>query len=332
LGTNLTLYSDGASGTTPNILLAAKDANGQPIVSKKFNEVNFAYQMAAWCHGITENERFVLGVIGTSQPVANTTSSVAKWIGTLPQVDIGGTIIANGSGLLGNKFMTGNTSRPGGFFATDSGFPTGNALYDSNGTIIDIGKYLSIVMGTINTPNIASFGLTASTENGASIYAGLLSTVIAGESTTNRVLPRVSIPYTIKKTKLDELAGAGYVSFQAKTAGTVVVSGELATSDASDYDYVSTAIIVSTVITNIRERLEPFIGKGLNQVTIAAAQTAVEAIFQQAVADGSIIKYSANVLTEPAENGRGKLRIPITIVPAFELREVTASVKLAYDI
>jgi hypothetical protein len=120
--------------------------------------------------------------------------------------------------------------------------------------------------------------------------------------------------------------------FQAKTAGTVVVSGELATSDASDYDYVSTAIIVSTVITNIRERLEPFIGKGLNQVTIAAAQTAVEAIFQQAVADGSIIKYSANVLTEPAENGRGKLRIPITIVPAFELREVTASVKLAYDI
>jgi hypothetical protein len=331
-GTEKIQYDDGASGLTPDINLAALDSNGQPIVSKRFNEVNFVHQLGSWCHAITQNERFVLGVIGTSQAIANTTSAVAKWIGTLPQEDFSGNIIANGSGLLGNKFMSGSITRAAGFFETDSGFPDGNPQTDSNGTVIDIGKYLSVVMGSVNTPNLGSFGLNARTANGAGLYAGLLSTIIAGESTTNRLIPRVSLPYTIKKTKLDELAGAGYVSFQNKTVGTVVVSGELATSDASDYDYVSTAIIVSTVIRNIRTRLEPFIGKGLNQVTVAAAQTAVEAIFQDAVASGSVVKYSATVLVEPAENGRGKLRIPITIVPAFELREVNTSVKLAYDI
>lgn len=332
-GTDQVLYDDGASGTTPTVGLAATDDNGQPIISKRFNEVNFVHQFGTWCHKITEDERFVLGVIGTSVPVANTTSAVAKWIGTLPQTDLSGTIISDGSGLLGNKFMAGSTIRGAGFYFTDSGFPDGNAQADSNGTIIDIGKYISVVMGAINTPEVVSAGSSAQIGvNGAAMYCGLLSTITAGNSTTNEVLPRVGLPYTIKKTKLNELSKVGFVSFQSKTRGVVVVSGELATADASDYDYVSTSIIVRSIISAIRERLEPYIGKGLTQVTIAAANTAVENIFQDAVSSGAINKYAFSVLEEVAVNGRGTLRIPITIVPAFELREVNVSLKLAYDI
>jgi hypothetical protein len=108
--TDKILYKLGA-GTTPSSVLADKNANGQPIVSKRFNEVNLVHQMGEFCYAITENEKFILGFAGTSAPVAHTTAAVAAWIGTLPETNIDGTIIANGTGLLGNRFMVGSTSQ-----------------------------------------------------------------------------------------------------------------------------------------------------------------------------------------------------------------------------
>ena len=63
-------------------------------------------------------------------------------------------VVANGTGLLGNKYMSSQIAevsasgkslkdaRPKGFFYTDSGYPDGQVLVDSNGAPIDIGKYL----------------------------------------------------------------------------------------------------------------------------------------------------------------------------------------------
>ncbi len=325
------LYKLG-TGTTPSAVLADKNANGQPIVSKRYNEVNFAHQLGEFCHTITENEKFILGFIGTSLPVATTTSSVASWIGTLPQTDFDGSITVNGTGLLGNKYMAGSTTQIPGFYHTDSGFPDGNPQYDSNGAIIDLGKFISVVPAVVTTPNIASLGSSSGIVNGAGVYAGLVTNVVIGNSTTNEVLPRVSLPFTIKKQKLDELSGAGYVTFQEKTRGVVVVSGELATGPASDYDYISTAMIIGSMMNRIRTRLEPYIGKGLTEVQVAAMQTAVEAEFQDAVSENAVVKYYAQVTVLPVQNGAGRVSVPFTIVPPFELREVNASVKLAYDI
>ncbi len=330
-GSTKIIYKDGA-GTTANIADADKNANGQPIVAKRFSEVNFAHQLGEFCHAITENEKFILGVIGTSVPVATTTTAVASWIGTLPQTDFDGAIIANGTGLLGNRFMAGSTTQLPGFYKTDSGFPDGNAQYDSNGAIVDLGKFISVVPAVITTPNIASLGSSAAVVNGAGVYTGMITTIVPGNSTTNEIVPRVSLPFTIKKVKLDELSGIGYVTFQDKTRGVVVVSGELATGPASDYDYISTAIIVGSLMNRIRTRLEPYIGKGLTEVQVAAMQTAVEAEFQDAVEAGSVVKYYAQVTVQPVVNGAGRVSVPFTIVPPFELREIDASVKLAYDI
>lgn len=332
-GTDKVLYSDGSGGTTADTASAAKDANGQAIVAEQYSEVNFAHQMGTWCHTITENERFVLGAIGTSLPKSTNTSSVARWIGTLPQTDINGKIIANGSGLLGNRFMTGATGQVPGFYHTDSGFPDGNTQADSNGAPVDLGKYISIVSGAVVTPVLASVGSTAGIENCSTIYSGLVGTVPAGESTTNRTVPRVTLPFSIKKTKLDELAGAGYVALTTKPTGEVaVVSGELPTGPNSDYDYVSTTIIISEIVRDIRNRMNPFLGKGLNAAMVAAMETATETILQTKATEGAINNYLFSVIVEATENGKGKVRIPLTIVPAFELREVSVPIKLAYDI
>ena len=315
-----------------DVLLAEIDANGQPLVRWQYHEVNFAHQMGSWLHTITENDRFVLGVIGTSGPLSNTTSSISKWLGTLPKKNALGEVTDNGTGLLGDRFMAGSTLQERGYYATDSGYPDGNVLIDSNGAPVELGKYLSVVSGFVVTPHNPTLGTTLRQENAAGMYTGLLSTISPGESTTNRVLPRVRIPFTLKKTKLDDLAYAGYVSVAQRTRGVVVVSGDLATSDKSDYDYVSTAIIIGDIIKRIRDRLDPFLGQGLNDILLAAADTAVEGVFQASVATGAVVTYQYQVISDPAERGKGEIRVPFTIVPAFELRQVTVTAKLAYEI
>jgi len=331
--TDKTIYVDLAgTGETSDPALAELDENGKPVVKYQYHEVNFAHQMGSWLNSITENDRFILGVIGTSGPKAATTASISKWVGSLPTTDAFGAIIANGSGLLGDRYMTGSTTQSPGYFATDSGYPDGNVLYDSNGAAIDVGKYMSVVMGIGLTPDSPTLGTETAATNAASMYAGLLSTILPGQSTTNRVLPGAGLPFQLKKTKLDELSYAGYVSLTEKSRGTVVVSGELPTGPNSDYDYVSTSIIIGGVVKDIRDRLDPFIGNSLNDIVLAAAETAVESILQGYVSQGAIVKYAYQVLSDPTAAGKGEMRVPLTIVPAFELRQINVSIKLAYDI
>lgn len=340
------MYKDktNPSKSTSDITMAQLDSSGSPIVAAKYHEVNFSHRLGMFCHNIVEDEGFILGTIGTTAPRSASTYDVNKWIGVAPTLDATGTVIANGSGLLGNKYMSSQISevstsgkvlkdaRPKGFFYTDSGYPDGQVMVDSNGAPIDIGKYLSIVPAVVNMPNFSGFGSTARTTSGAAIYSALLSNVLAGDSTTNRLISGVTLPFVIKKNKLDDLAKAGYVTFVTKPAGVTVTSGEVPTWDGSDYQYISTTIIVGDIARKLRARVNPFLGKGLNDITLAAMNTAVEQVYQDAVESGAIRKFDFNIVQLPTVRGVGRVAIPSTIVPAFELRKVDSSIKLAYDI
>lgn len=321
------LYKLG-TGTTTVASAADVDSSGQPIVSKQFHEVNFAHQLGEFLNSLTENDRFVLGFIGTSGPTTFSNARIASWIGVLPETDVNGAIIGNGTGLLGNKFLAGSTSRQPGFYKTDSGFPDGIVQQDSNGAAIDLGKFFSIVPGLLTLPASGSTGTNGQSVNGASVYCGLATTIVPGNSTTNALLGRVGIPFPIKKPKLDELSLIGYVVFQEKDRGVVCVSGELATNAASDYDYISTSIIVRNITNSLRSRLDGFIGQGIDQVRLAAMQTAVDTVFQEAVRAGMVKKYIAQVLPTSTFG----VTIQYTIVPVFELRDISNIVKLSYDI
>ena len=322
-----TLYQLGA-GTTPTLALADLDTNGQPIVAKTYHEVNFVHQLGEFAYSLTENERFVLCAAATSQPEAYTSAKVAKWIGSSPEIDIDGVVVANGSGLLGNKFMAGSTTRAPGFYHTDSGFPDGNVVSDSQGAPVDLGKFLSVVAAVVSIPPVSSAGLAAGSSNGAALYTGLTTTIIPGNSTTNELIPRVTLPFDIKKSRLDDLSYIGYVVFQEKKRGVVCASGELATNVASDYDYISTSIIIRNITNTLRERLDTYLGKGIDEIKLAAMQTAVDTVFQEAIRAGMVKKYVARVVP----TGVFAVTINYTIVPVFELRDINNIVKLSYDI
>lgn len=307
---------------------ASLDASGQPIVYKQFSEVNFAHRFGEFLHSLTTDDKFALGFMGTSTPTAYSNAKIAEWIGKLPEKDIEGTIIANGTGLLGNKFMSGTTTRAPGFYKTDTGLVDGVPQQDRNGTYIDLGKFLSIVPGLLQLPISPISGTNGGIVNGAAIYCGMVTQVTPGNSTTNALVPKVSVPFVIKKPKLNSFAGSGYVMFQLKDQGVVVSSGELATNANSDYDYISTSIIVRDFVNSIRVRLDPYIGKGIDQISLAAMQTAVEGVIRDKIEAGAIKKGVAQVIPSSVFG----VEIPYTLAPKFELREIDNVVKLSYDI
>ena len=319
--------------TKPSIAdYATLDDNGQPIIATRYSETNFTHRLGMFLDDLATNDKFVFGAIGTSQPIASTTAAVNAWLGTSPAVDITGEITAAGTGLLGNRFMAGTPTQVPGFYRTDTGYPDGAVQYDTGGAPIDLGKFLSVVSAVVSTPRSPILGLTARSVNAAAIYLGVLTNVQAGDSTTNRTIAGVTLPFLLKKTKVNEIASKGYVAFLDKGTSVVCASGELPTGPLSDYDYISTSITVADVTNRIRVRLDPFLGKGLGPVQLAAMQTIVDAEFLVSVTAGAILKYSAQVILQSVVNGKGRVRIPYVVVPAFELREVNQSLVLAYDI
>lgn len=313
------------SQTTTDVSLAALDTNGVPIVVTQFNEVDFAHRLATWAWSQSDIAHYVNGVIGPRGPKANYTIAINRWIGKLPTKDIYGKIIVNGEGLLGNRFMVGTTTQKPGFYATDTGYPDGDPRTDSSGVIVDIGKHLSIPVLPVYMASDLYTTAGATTRSGAAAYAGLLTQVKPGDSTTNIVIPGVSPVFKLKANRIQELSEAGYVAFEEKTKGLTVYSGDLATSDDSDFDYVSTAISLTYVLKGLRNVIDPYIGKGISASLMAALYNAIDIQLKSAITQGYINGANFNLIGSDANS----LRLPLSIQPKHELRTVNVIVSLA---
>lgn len=311
--------------TTVDVGLAALDTNGVPVVVTQYNEVDFAHRLATWAWTQSDIAHYVNGVIGPRGPKANYTIAINRWVGKAPTKDIYGKIIVNGEGLLGNRFMVGTTTQTGGFYATDTGYPDGDPLYDSSGVIVDIGKHLSIPVLPVYMASDLYTSTGASTRSAAAAYAGLITQVSPGDSTTNIVIPGITPVFKLKANKIQALSDAGYVVFEEKTKGLTVYSGDLATSDASDFDYVSTAIAITHVLKTLRDVIDPYIGKGISASLMAALYNAVDVQLKSAVTFGYINGYSFNLIGTDANS----LKLPLSIQPKHELRTVNVLVSLA---
>lgn len=318
--------------TTSDPAEADVNGNGQPIVFKRYHEANFAHLLANFANTISENEEFCLVTIGASMPRSLSQYEVNRWIGSPATYDALGNIVSNGTGLLGLRNMVARADVRQGFYKTTSGFVDGSIVTDSNGAPINIGKFLSVVPQVIVTPSYSSAGSNTIVTNGAAVYAGLITTINASVSTTNMLVPRIALPGEIKKVKLDQLTGAGYVFFKTTNGSVRVVSDELATNSNSDYRFLSTTMAVAEASNAVRTAVLPFIGRGLTEATLAAVDVAIEGALQRLVEQDHIVKYLHVVNQRPVVNGRAVLDVALTIVPAFELREINVAVKLALEL
>ena len=337
---------------TANIFPTAGSASanaktdGTTLTAGDFKEVNFAYQLANFCYTQSRDTDEMTGVVGVLPPASFGLKDVALWVGALPSTETdssGNTVIAgNGTGLLGNKFMSGRLTTAtlvghtingvdglfnGGLIATDTGFLGDTQIKDNNDHLVDIGKYISVI-GTY--PILSNPSQTTSyTATGAPTYGGFYSALPPQSAPTNKIVKNVRLPFRVGKTKLDNLAGQRYVTFHAKTRGIVISDSPTGARPDSDYQRLSTMRQVKAAIDAIRSVGEPFLGEGMSGAVLAALETAVDSQMKSLVKQGIIKRYSFSLTSTAQQRVLGQATLELKLVPAFELRQVTIVVALA---
>ena len=306
-------------GTTTDISKSELDVNGQPIIVKEYNEVDFVHRLGMFAYNKLEDGNFLNIIVGAKGPVNRSPRALTNWIGASPVRDLQGNIIENGSGLLGHRLMVGTTDYRGGYFATSNGFVDGDILTDRTGFPVDLGKHLSIVVS-----QVSSLTSVDNITSAAAAYAGLVSTLNPGDSTTNMTVPNLYLVSNIKESKRQDLSAAGYVVFTDKPKGLTVYSGDVATRDNSDFDYISTAIAVSEVSKLITETTDPYIGKGLDIINLTGLKTALTSKLGDAQRDGWMISYEFRI----RRDGPNSLLIPFVLETRDELRKINNVVRL----
>jgi hypothetical protein len=349
-----TFTADGGANIWPTGVGSASatlDADGNTLTGSDFHEVNFAYQLANFCYISSRDNKEMTGAIGVLPPTSFALKAVSNWIGKLPttEEDSGGnTVIAiggNGTGLLGNKFMTGKRASAeasgepglsidsidglfnGGFIATETGWLDDLQLKDDNDALRDIGKYISVV-GThpvLSNPSRAA----AYTAPGAATYGGFYSVLPAESAPTNKLLRQLRLPFRINTNKLDLLAGQRYVFFNAKTRGILVADAPTAARPDSDYQRLATVRQVKAAVDAVRRVGEPFIGEGLTGARIAALDTAIDGALKALVRQGVLVRYESQVTSTPTQRVLGEATVELVLVPAFELRRLTLVISLS---
>lgn len=344
------INEDGVAEIWPNIGSAesAFDANGDVLSASDFHEANFGYQLANFCYTQSEDNQEMIGMIGVKPPNSWSLKDVSNWIGTSPtsSEDSNGydVVDSNGTGLLGNKWMAGRRAvggtgpgghivdgisglADGGFIATDDGWPDGDQQSDRNDHLIDIGKYISVVGAQAILANSTS--TRSYVASGAAVYAGFVSSLPGNSAPTNKVIPSVRLPFRISVSKLDDLAGARYVMFQAKSKGNVVADAPTAARADSDYRRLTTIRIVKACIDAIRAAADPFIGEPITGARLAALETTIDQALMKLQKGEFIQRFNAVVTSTPTQQVQGEATVELVLVPAFELRQITINVALA---
>lgn len=328
---------------------ATHGADGEVLTEDDFHEVNFGHQLANFCYTQSRDNTEMTGVIGVLPPASFALKDVALWVGQLPTTteDANGNVViasgGNGTGLLGNKFMSGrigvtNQLIPftidgvaglfnGGLIATETGWLDDVHIKDENDHLIDIGKYISVVA---TYPVLANPSRTTSyTATGAPTYAGFYSGLPPASAPTNKRLTNLRLPFRVSTAKLDLLAGQRFVTFHAKTAGIVVSDAPTAARPDSDYQRLSTMRQVKACVDSVRAVGEPFLGEGMTGARMSALDTAIDGALKALVKQGVIIRYEHSVTATPQQRVQGKATVELKLVPAFELRQITVVVALA---
>jgi hypothetical protein len=323
---------------------ASAKIDGTALTADDFHEVNFGYQLGRYLYEYSTNIVDATGVIGVLPPASNSLVDRSRWAGEAPTWTLNNSTnlyyIASaaddGTGLLGNKFMAGKYSHParpglfgGGFIATeDQWMDSGTTLLDANDVAVDLGKYFSVVVDYPLLRN--NYNSVAYLASMAASYGGFYINMPANSAPTNKTVSNMLRVYKLGLTILDNLAGAGYVVLREKRTGIKIADAPTAALASSDWTRLSTCRIAKVVIDGVREAADPYLGEGLSQASKAAMHTAVENVLIAAKKAQYLKDFREfEIIQTPQMEVAGTATIDLTLVPAFELRQVVVSVSLS---
>jgi len=340
-GTGVFAAADIWNVNAPGLASSTLKIDGTALTAIDFHEVNFAYQLGRFLYEYSTNIVDATGVIGVLPPVSNSLTDKARWVGLAPTWTLdnatGLNYIASagddGSGLLGNKFMAGRYDHRsgiagGGFIATETKFMDDTEIEDDNEIPVDLGKYLCV---TPDYPLLRnSYSSTTYPASFAAAYGGFYILRSPASAPTNKKVNNASILFKLGLQALDDLAGTGYTVLRQKSTGLVIADAPMATMPTSDWNRLSTVRIVKAVVDGVRSAVDPFLGEGMNDSTRASMKQKIENILMTAKKAGFLQDYRPfEIIQTPQMEVQGRASVTLTLVPAFELRQVTFSISLS---
>lgn len=215
------------------------------------------------------------------------------------------------------------------------------------GNTVDAGRYLSVVAG----PDciLAHKDLGLYTENGAAVYAGLISSLPHKDAATQSPLGSVSsllgnFSYNIRKfltagvgyKALTNTPGKGaYVTFHNSIdAGRPIVTQDVTVAARnSDYKYLQIYRITSIAQHLVRAAVLPFIGKGMDPASKNSMNASIKSALDQladagALLGGQGIGYNFSLSWDAVQQAAGTVVVELQLRPSQQLRfiEVTVAV------
>lgn len=305
----------------------------------EYHEVNFAYRLAKFCDDMTSNESSVTGVIGVRPPSNHfNPAAIANWIGKSPLFDVDGNVSTNGTGLLGNKFISGavkadTTQFSPGFKQTENGeLDDSTIMLDGNGFEIDMGKFISVVATWPVLTNSADSTGLGYINSGAALYAGLLANLPSWRGATAKPIGGRGIRLAAKLAKRHQnsLAGARFVLFDSRPENVIVVDAPSAALPTSDFTRNMTVRLTAEAVQICRNVARPFLGDPLSGVRRAALETALKKGLSdlQRVSGGALESFDMSLTQSALDKRRGTAKLTLTLQIINELRKITVDVAL----
>lgn len=203
----------------------------------------------------------------------------------------------------------------------------GRNMLDRNNNPYAIGKNITITFGQTNV-NISTDGDYNYVSNCASSYAGMISTLPLDQSSTNQPISISNIAPVLTQSQLVSLTAKGIVTFkQSFTKGIVVTDGITMAPSDSVFRRLSVSRIMGAVEDSIRQAAEPYIGKQNHAANRNALYTAIQSRFDKLV--GTLIEsYDFTMSVDPSKMQFGNININYQIVPVYEIRNVSNTIKI----
>lgn len=270
--------------------------------------------------------------------------------------------------LVSEGYLAGSQEESAGVVSSSYDFwardASGTIATDQFGTRVDGASYFAAVAGLARVGGAevkalaATYGATDKTTrntNGAAGFAGMLTTLDPHVGSTNKTVQglvparqfnRAQVSHVVgaetgtERTRLISLYGGvpgRYVTFHRNTRGYVVAQGDTGAYNASDftrsdYVFITTRLIVNTILDNVARATEPYLGEANNEVNRSAMDEAVDATLNAMKKAGALRGYVSQIRSTPYEQVLGRVSVYLKLIPAFELREIRVYISLAASV
>ncbi len=292
-------YADSSLTAT---VLTYLDETDIDYAAESHTQLSFAYQLARFCYDNSSLAKQCLGFIGVEEPTDYGYVPMNSWIDTL-------------SAAIPEMYKTAND------------LMDGEELTDAEGSLIDIGKNISIVVGH----GIVQ-GKTGK-RNAAPYVAGYTISMPLGYGPARTRINRFRLGYDITMAQANTLAEGRMTPLftQREVTGlaTYIVTGRTAAGEDSSFTKISTVRVVNHTLNNLREIANRFIGKPNSMLYIEAMKTEMQSFLDGSAEQG--LFETADVQVAPSAGRQiGSIDVYVDIRAYTEIRDVRIYARFEY--